>query len=139
MNIQKFIISGIVGGVASFFMGWLVYGFVLMSYMNQHAGIAGNINRPEMIWWALILGNLFSGLTLSYIFNKWANITSIAAGAFAGAVLGLLFVASYDFTAYGTTTIFSLRGIAADIVGGIVLTAVTGAAVAWANSWGNKA
>lgn len=139
MNIQKFVISGIAGGIASFFMGWLVYGFLLMSYMNQHPGIAGNINRPEMLWWALILGNLFSGLTISYIWNKWANTLTITAGAMGGAVLGLLFCLSVDLSMYGTSTILSLRAIGADVVASIVVTAVVGAAVAWANSWGNKA
>lgn len=138
MNIQKFLISGIVGGIVSFFMGWLVYGIVLMNYMNQHPGTAGNINRTEMVWWALILGNLFSGLTISYIWNKWANITTIAAGAMGGAVLGLLLALSIDLSMYGTSTILSLNGICADVIGSIVLNAVVGAAVGWANSWGNK-
>ena len=138
MNIQKFLISGIVGGVVSFFMGWLVYGIVLMSFMKDHPGIAGNLNRPEMLWWALILGNLCSGLTVSYIWNKWANISTMAAGAMGGAVLGLLFSLSGDFMMYGTSTILSLRGRGADVVGSMVVMGVIGAAVAWANSWGNK-
>lgn len=138
MNIQKFLISGIVGGVVSFFMGWLVYGIVLMNYMNQHPGTAGNINRTEMVWWALVLGNLFSGLTISYIWNKWANITTITAGATGGAVLGLLFALSFDLSMYGTSTILSLNAIGADVIGSIVLNAFVGAAVGWANSWGNK-
>ena len=142
MNTQKFIISGIVGGIVSFVAGYVVYGLVLMNYMDTHHGLADPkiVNRQtgEFIWWALILGNIFSGLTLSYIYNKWANITTVAGGAMAGAVLGLLIVLSYDLSMYGTSMLFSKYSLAADVIGNVVVTAITGAAVGWANSWGNK-
>ena len=140
MNTQKFIISGIVGGIVSFIAGYLVYGMLLMNYMDAHPGLATNVNRPMggFIWWALVLGNIFSGLTLSYIYNKWANISTVVAGALAGAVLGLLMSLSYDLTSYGVTQLLSKYSFCADIVGSVVVTAIAGAAVGWANSWGNK-
>ncbi len=138
MNTQKFIVSGIVGGVVSFLVGWLIWGTLLMGYMKDHHGIDVTVNRTEMIWWALIAGNLFNGLTLSYIFNKWANITTISAGAMGGAVLGLLMGAAMDLSFYATTQIYSIHSMCADILGGIVASAIVGAAVGWANGWGKK-
>ncbi len=142
MNTQKFIISGIVGGIASFVAGYVVYGLLLMNYMNSHPGLADpkmvNRQMADFVWWALVLGNVFSGLTLSYIFNKWANITTVVAGAMAGAVLGLLIALSYDFSMYGTSMLLSKYSFCADVLGNVVVSAVAGAAVAWANSWGKK-
>jgi hypothetical protein len=143
MNTQKFIVSGIVGGIVSFVAGYFIYGMLLMNYMNSHPGLADpkivNRSMSEMVWWALILGNIFSGLTLSYIYNKWANITTLAAGAKAGAALGLLMILSFDLSMYGTSNLLSKYSFGADVVGFTVLTAITGAAVGWANGWGKKA
>ena len=139
MNTQKWLISGIIGGIIAFLSGYLIWGLFLMNYMNNHPGYAGNIGRgANMVWWALILGNLFLGLTLSYIFNKWAGISTLAGGAIAGAVLGLLISLFVDLSYYGTSTIFSLHSMAADVIGNILQFALTGAAVGWANSWGKK-
>jgi len=140
MNIQKFLVSGIIGGVVSFIAGYFVYGMLLMNYMNAHPGLATNVNRPmgEFVWWALILGNIFSGLTLSYVYNKWANISTIGAGAMAGAILGLLIVLSYDLSMYGTSQLLSKYSFCADVLGSVIVSAITGAAVGWANSWGSK-
>lgn len=142
MNTQKFIISGIVGGIVMFVAGYVVYGLVLMNYMSTHPGLADpklvDRQMSEFVWWALILGHIFYGLTLSYIYNKWANISTAGAGAMAGAVLGLLFVLSYDLPMYGTTMLLSKYSFAADVLGNVVVSTITGAAVGWANSWGNK-
>jgi len=143
MNTQKFIVSGIVGGIVMFVAGYVVYGLVLMNYLNTHPGLADpkivHRQMSEFVWWALILGHIFYGLTLSYIYNKWANISTAAAGAMAGAILGLLFVLSYDLPMYGTTMLLSKYSFAADVLGNVIVSTITGAAVGWANSWGSKA
>src|SRR5450759_2816850 len=62
MNTKKFLIGGIVGGVVYFLLGWLVYGHLLTNYFHDHSGNATGVERDmdQMIWWALILGNLLS-------------------------------------------------------------------------------
>jgi hypothetical protein len=34
MNTNKFLIGGIIGGIAYFLIGWLVWGMLLMNFMN---------------------------------------------------------------------------------------------------------
>jgi hypothetical protein len=87
----------------------------------------------------LILGNIFMGLSYSYIFNKWANIVSLGAGLSAGFVIGLLFAASRNLIMYGTSNISNLTGTIADIACGAVLGALVGAAVGMMNGMGKKA
>ena len=141
MNTQKFLVSGIVGGIVSFFAGYLIYGLLLMDFFAKNAGSATGVNKTmaDMVWWALILGNIFNGLLFSYIFNKWANINSMAAGATAGAVIGLLMTASFDLTMFGTTNIGTLTGTCVDIIAGMVMGTLIGAAVGMMNGMGKKA
>lgn len=140
MNIQKFLVSGIVGGIVCFFAGYLVYGMAMADFFNKNAGTATGVMKPmeEMVWWALIAGSVFNGLTLSYIYNKWTGISSLAAGAGAGFVLGVLITAGFDLTMYGTSNIQNLQSALVDIVCGGVIFALTGAAVGLMNGVGKK-
>ena len=142
MNTQKFLVSGIVGGIVSCLGGYLIYGMLLKSFFEGCSTLPAGVNvmrTPEtMIWWSLILGCVFMGLLYSYIFNKRANINSLSAGVSAGFVLGLLMTAGTDFIMYGTANFSNLTGTLADIACGAVLGALTGGAVGWMNGMGGK-
>lgn len=140
MNTQKLLISGLLGGIAAFFGGWLIYGILLNDFMEQNTGSATGVMRSdtEMVWWALIAGNLLYGLLFSYLFNKLSNINTLAVGLSAGAVIGLLMSGAFDLMMYGTSHLYNLSGMAMDIVAGTAFGALTGAVVGWANGWGAK-
>ncbi len=141
MNTQKFLLSGIAGGIVSFFAGYLLYGLLLMDFFTKNVGSATNVMRPpaEMIWWAMILGSVCFGLVLSYVFTKWANIQTAGAGATAGFVISLFMTAGFDFMMYGQTNISNLQASFVDIICGAVLGAVSGAVVGLVNGMGKKA
>ncbi len=69
MDIKKFLIGTLVGGVSVFFLGYLIYGIALMSFINQHS-IAPPGTMKSMAdfgWGDLILGNLALGAP-SYLY-----------------------------------------------------------------------
>jgi len=137
MNSQKFIVGGIVGGIVYFLLGWLVYGMLLKDFMANNLS---NSMRPDAdtIWWALILGQLAGGFFLAYVVGK-AGATSAGAGAGVGFVAGLLVCLSYDLTMYGvSTTISSLKGLAADVAVSAVMSAIVGAVVGWVMGMSKK-
>ena len=141
MNTQKFLVSGIVAGIVSFFAGYLIYGLLLMDFFAKNAGSATGVTRApaEMVWWAMIAGSVFMGLLLSYIFNKWANIHSLSAGLTAGAVVSFFMTAGTDLFLYGQTNLSTLTGVCVDIIAGTVMGAITGAVVGAMNGMGKKA
>lgn len=140
MNTNKFLVGGIIGGIASFLLGWLVWGMLLMNFMQQNMGTATGVMKAEneMVWWALIVGNLFWGFVISYVLNK-AGASSAGAGATIGAVLGLLIAGGFDFTMLGTANIMTLNGVLVDIAANIVVSGIVGGIVGWYLGMGKKA
>ena len=60
MKITKIVIGGIVGGISFFFLGWLIYGVLLMDFMSEFSNTTFNRPEEEMVWWAMILSNMAS-------------------------------------------------------------------------------
>jgi hypothetical protein len=137
MNSQKFIVGGIVGGIVFFLLGWLIYGMLLKDFMANNLSTSMRADA-DTIWWALILGQIAGGFLLAYVIGK-AGATSAGAGAGVGFIVGLLVCLSYDLTMYGvSTTIVSLKGLAADVAVSAVMGAIVGGVVGWVMGMSKK-
>ena len=133
MDAKKRITATLAGFVVLFIMGWLLYGMLLMDFFQSNSGTATGVVREEtdMVWWALIGGNILQAYLLVYVFGKWANINTFAGGFQNGLVLGLIWGYAYDLTTYGTTNITNLTGALVDpLVMGIMM-ATAGGVIGW--------
>lgn len=145
MNTNKFLVGGIIGGVANFLLGWLVWGMLLMNFMKEHTTELGKAvmrkdanGEDTMILWALIAGNLLWGLVLSYVLNK-AGSNSASAGASTGAVIGLLVSAAYNCFFYAFMDMGDMTGMAVDIIANTVVSGIVGGVIGWYLGMGKKA
>ena len=130
MKSNKILIGGLLGGVTSFLLGWIIYGVILTDAM---ASPVAGLMKPEaeMIWWALIGSCLAQGFLLSYVFGKWANITTAVGGATAGATLGVLIALSYDLGFYSMSNMFTMGTMVMDVAMATIINAAVGAVVGW--------
>jgi hypothetical protein len=141
MNTNKFLIGGIIGGIANFLLGWLVWGMLLMNFMKEHTSEIGKTvmrGDDDIIWWALIVGNLLFGLLLSYILNK-AGVMTAATGASTGAVIGLLFAATINIFNYAFMNLGDMTGMGVDIIASTIVTGIVGGVIGWYVGMGKKA
>ena len=131
MDAKKRIMATLAGFVVFFFMGFLLYGMLLMDFFMANAGSATGVYREdaEMVWWALALGNLLQSYLLVYIFSKWTNITTFASGLQAGAMIGLILGLGYDLTMYGTSNISNLTATLVDPLVVAAMMGVTGGVI----------
>jgi integral membrane sensor domain MASE1 len=139
MNMKKFLIGGIVGGIVYFLLGWLFYGNLLTQYFKDHPGSVSGVDRAmeQFQWWALILGNLLSGFLVAYVFSKSA-VASLASGLVVGGILGFLISCSYDLIMFATTNITSKHAMLADVATFTVMSAIVGAVVGAIMGMGNR-
>ncbi len=133
MDIKKLLIGGIIGGILFFLLGWLVYGNLLMTFMKNNPGTATGVDRAQMDFMYLVIGNLASGFLMAYIFMK-ANVNSLSNGLVTGGIIGVLMAVAYDATMYGVTNILSKKSMMADVLASLVISAVVGAIVGLVNS-----
>jgi hypothetical protein len=130
MKTNKILLGGIAGGLAFFLLGWLIYGILLMDYSAANYNQCAMRPMEGMVWWALIISNLGYGFLFAMVFS-WSNIRGIAAGAKAGAIIGILVVLSIDLGMYSMTTTFSrFSAVIVDVIVYTVMSTIAGAVVA---------
>ena len=135
MNIQKFVLGSFVGGIIKFFLGFLFVGVLLKDFFAENGGPV--TNPDTMVWWALVLGNLFSGVLLVYFFIK-ANISTLKKGVSTGFVVGLLVGLGNFLVSYAITLSPSIPAVGVHVFVSAVNYAVAGAFVGWLFSYGKK-
>jgi hypothetical protein len=79
MNVKNFIVAGIVGGIADFLLGWLFYGILFHDYFGG--------GDPNLSF--IFAGCMSFGFLMSYIYNSLTTLNTLAAGAKAGAGIGV--------------------------------------------------
>jgi hypothetical protein len=123
MNAKIFLVSGVIGGIVNFLLGWLFYGIIFM----EEFPVNGEINMTM-----IASGSLIWGLFVAYIFNKWAHISTWKTGLQAGAVIGLFLALYYDifYNSMNAFDVIDWQIMGLDIIITITITALSGAAIA---------
>ena len=126
MNTKSFITGGLLAGIVYFFLGWLVFGIILADTMRGHMNESLVRKDEDIVFWALILGNLCYGFLLSYIFQQ-IGINSARRGSTAGATIGLITSLTFDLNFFGTSTMYKdLMVVAFNASAFLVISAITG-------------
>ncbi|MBK7231105.1 MAG: hypothetical protein IPH93_02215 [Saprospiraceae bacterium] len=128
----KTLIAGLIGGVASFLMGWLLFGILFRDMIIELSGMQGIMRQDsELIMWALILGNLSMGMFTAYIFATWTSISTFMTGLRVGAVIGFLMSLGWNMVDYATTNIYQLNGALLGVALSVVMGGVVGGVVGY--------
>ena len=121
MNVKNILVAGIVGAIADFLLGWIIWGMILHDANDPNAG------KENLA--IIACGSLCYGLLLSYVYNLGEGITTWMSGMKAGAVITLLMSLWYSFISsmYLETMDYKMMGMGAvvavisgGIVGGVV-------------------
>jgi hypothetical protein len=129
MNVKNFLLAGLAGGITDFLLGWVFYGMLFHEYFGGA--------EPNLTF--IFAGCMTFGFLISYVYNKWANISTLMTGAKGGAVLGLIIGLMENFfrTAMSGGTV-DYQMIAVDVVICLLIGAGVGAVVGMANGMLSK-
>jgi hypothetical protein len=127
----KALLGGLIGGIAVFFIGWLVWGMALSGIMEAHTNM--NCMRPEaemnMVY--IALSNLLWAFAFAYLWQK-ANIITFASGATSGAIVSVLIGLSIDLMMYTFSTLnTSLTPALINIPANLVVGGLLGGIIGW--------
>lgn len=138
MNANKLLIGGIVGGVAFFFLGWIIYGMLLMNVMTECGGPGAAAIQKPMEYWAIAISCLIYGFFIAWVFSRYAATPSVGTALQHGAIMGLLIAGTFDFSFYSMTTLLTMKGLLIDVAAYAVYTGLGAAIIAWVMGRGNK-
>ena len=134
---SKTLIGGLIAGVLSFFLGWLVFGILLKDYYSANTLKYAGLERLEPIMWALIIANLAWGLLLAYILDL-AGANSMAKGFTCGLIIFFLMALGIDMFFIAFMRLMRLRLAVVDIGANALFGGIIGAVVGWWYGRGNK-
>lgn len=126
MKTKNFLVSGIVGGIVYFLLGWLFYGILFADFFPPQEE-----SMQAMLF--IFLGCLSYSLFIAYIYTKWAQISTIATGAQAGAIIGLFTTLIFNFFNMAMNPEATYELFAMDAGISIVSSAIIGAVIAAVN------
>jgi len=135
MSSKKFLAGGLVGGIAFFLLGWLVFGMLLMDFMKSHSDSSSGAFRAEgdMVWWSMAVGNLAYGFLLSYVICK--AVAHSVGGVFkTWAITPMLVSISFNCIMYAQVTLWDTTGMVVDIAAMTILGGIGGAIIGWVQS-----
>ncbi len=127
---NKILISGVLGGIVIFLLGWLFYGMLFMDMMASYSGTATGVSKDPMELGYIFFGNVITGILYAWIFSKWTGAIDMMKGLQLGFIFGLLSSAGSDLVTYGTTNLAMMNGILLDVVLMGVMGAAAGAVIA---------
>ncbi|NNT71407.1 hypothetical protein HKT18_04170 [Flavobacterium sp. IMCC34852] len=127
MNVKNFIVGGIVGGIADFLMGWLLYGMLLKDFFPKPEG-AGAENITF-----IFLGCMCFGFMMSFIFNQGEGISKCVPGVKLAIGIALFMSLSMNFFYSMYSETINWQMVAVDVLVSIVIASVVGAVIAVVN------
>mgnify|MGYP000516365682 CR=1 FL=1 len=123
---MKILKGTVFGGIANFFLGWVIYGMLLMDFMKSNSNQCAMRPEMEMIWWAMIASCLVYALFLT-LFLKWSGSSTWLDGLKTGALFGCLYAVTVDLSFYSMTTMFnSFTPILVDAIASTVMASIIG-------------
>ena len=136
---KKILLATIVGGVTGFILGFLIYGMLLMSFFEANSNhYEGLMKNPPDIW-GYAAGNLLWAWLYSYIFSRWANISTFGKGLSAAITIAIPVSLAFDLYMYAGMNLYKGVGIIfVDVIAGTVISTIMGGVVGAMLGMGNK-
>ena len=131
MNTKQWVLGTVIGAVAIYAVGYLIFTVLLGDYYAANSGSATGVMRDTQIVWALAVGALAYAALILYAMRSQAASVNAVSGMKVGAVVGFLLWGTADFVLFGMTNMSNLTVTMldpfAELVHGGIAGAVLGA------------
>ncbi len=134
MDIKRFIIGTVVGGIALYILGYVMFNLAFADFFAANAGSATGMWKDPQVMWAIAVGTLSYAALITLAIETRAGSTTIVEGLKVGAIVGFLMWFGADLIIYGIWNVWNLTAAIVDSllelvrggIGGVVIAAVLG-------------
>ncbi len=130
MDIKRFIIGTVVGGITLYILGYVIFDLVFAEFYAANAGSATGVWKDPQVIWALALGTLCYAALLTLAIGTRAGSATIVEGLKIGAIVGGLMWFGADMIIYGIWNVSNLTAAIADSVLELIRAGIGGAVIA---------
>jgi hypothetical protein len=130
MDIKRILIGTLVGGIAMYILGYLIFELAFGQFYATNVGSATGVPRETNLQWALALGSLSLAALVTLAIESRPGPVTIGKGFITGAVVGFLLWFGVDLLIYGRTNVATLTRALVDPLLEIVRTGGVGAIIA---------
>ena len=130
MDIKRFIIGTVVGGIALFILGYVIWELAFADFFAANAGSAPGVVKDPQVIWALALGTLCYAALLTLAIGTRAGSATIVEGLKIGAIVGGLMWFGADLILYAVWNVSNLTAAIADSLLELIRAGISGAVIA---------
>jgi hypothetical protein len=129
MDGKRLLTGAVVGGIAMFALGWVVFDLAFGSFYAANSSLPADAVRDSRILWAWIAGAVALAILVTFAVS-WAGASSFADGFKVAAIVGFLVWLGVDLLRYSGVDDLNLTVTLLDPVLEIVRTGLVGGIVA---------
>jgi hypothetical protein len=135
----RFFLATLAGTVVAFFLGWLIFGILLMGFYETNTTHYEGLMKqmPDML--PIILANLSMAFFLAFVFQRWANTRTFVKGFGNGIFITFLWILGFDLFFLASMNLYPLSVVVVDIIANTLLGGIVGGVVAWVLGYKNRA
>ncbi len=134
MDTKRLIIGTVVGGIALYILGYVIFELAFADFFAANAGSATGVWKDPQVMWAIAVGTLSYAALITLAIGTRAGSTTIVEGLKVGAIVGFLMWFGADLIIYGIWNVWNLTAAIVDSllelvrggIGGVVIAAVLG-------------
>jgi hypothetical protein len=130
MDMKRLVIGTIVGSIAFYIIGYLIFDLAFGSYYAANVGSASGVLRTPNLQWALWITDISGALMVTLALEMKGGAISITNALVMGAVIGLLVWLQADGYYYGATNVWNYKILIVDPLLSAVDTAIGAAIIA---------
>ena len=130
MDFRRLVTGTLVGGIALYALGYVIFDVGAASFYAANAGSATGVDRDPQLLWAVLLGSFAYAALITLAIGSQSGTVTIGTGAKVGAVVGFLLWVTTDFILYGVTNTSNLTRTVVDPLLELVRAAISGGIVA---------
>lgn len=133
MNWTKFLLATLIGGITYFLVGWGIYGMLLKDVLAIPTEFQRTVAYPEdQFKVSLMFASCLAwGALFTFIFMRWANISTFVGGLKAGALLGTLITLSSMLGLAAQFKIWTLQSIPMEVIANVICTGLMAGVIGW--------